>query len=371
MHNKQASLRDKLEVGVFVAVIGLFFLLNLVVKAPDILSSERRRPAPLPGFSVATVVSGSFMRGFGAYATDAFVFRDSFRTLKAATVFGPLMQTDKGGLYFGAAGVGEFKSSDALSLAQSAEKLRILAEAFSVWSPESRLYYSLVPDKSQYAGKYLPATPLGVVEDLLAEALGAATYIPIADCLVADSFYRSDLHWDQSKIGTVMDRLSGQMGRRHDLDRYHEKDAGIFQGGYAGQMALPIPQDRMRYLDMPGLRASYLDDSALQYEEYPVYDLESFHGIDPYDLFLCGPQAVVVLENPEAPEGELYLFRDSYGSSIGPLLAGAYRRITLIDLRYIDIRVLDQFVAFAPGADGLFLFSSQILNNPSILKIGG
>jgi hypothetical protein len=42
----------------------------------------------------------------------------------------------------------------------------------------------------------------------------------------------------------------------------------------------------------------------------------------------------------------------------------------LIDLRYIDIRLLEQYLTFDGGADVLFLYSSQILNNSSILKTG-
>ena len=127
--------------------------------------------------------------------------------------------------------------------------------------------------------------------------------------------------------------------------------------------------DRMYYIELPELKAQCLNDRTLQFEECPVYDLDRFHGPDPYDIFLQGPQAIVLLENPDAPEGNLYLFRDSYGSSLAPLLASAYRRITMIDLRYIDVRALGQFVDFQSGADVLFLYSSQILNNPSVLRV--
>jgi hypothetical protein len=97
-----------------------------------------------------------------------------------------------------------------------------------------------------------------------------------------------------------------------------------------------------------------------------------FRGRDPYNLFLRGPQAIVVLENASATSSRtLYIFRDSFGSSLAPLLAegGAYSEIVLIDLRYIDNRYIDRFVTFAPGSDALFLYSAQVLNNSSILKV--
>jgi hypothetical protein len=92
--------------------------------------------------------------------------------------------------------------------------------------------------------------------------------------------------------------------------------------------------------------------------------------IDPYDLFLRGPQPLIILENQASvQERELYLFRDSFGSSLAPLLMNAYSKITLIDLRYIHAGLLEEFIEFTPGADVLFLYSSQIFNNPSVLQV--
>ena len=364
-----ARLRDILNAAVFIAVIAGLTLLNLLTKPPAILVSERRPPAPLPALSASTVFSGSFMSRFGDYAADSFIFRESFRTLKALTVFGAFVQTDKSGLYFGKAGIGEFQATDPVAAGQTVEKIKRAAEAVSGLAPDCRIYYAVVPDKSMYAGKYLPGFDLAATEGILAEVLDGIPYISLADCLGADSFYRTDLHWDQSRIESVVRRLGDAMGVSYDLRDYETMYAGAFQGVYPGQMALPAGSDLMRYLNLPGLRARRLDDRTLLYEDCPVYDTERFRGIDPYDLFLLGPQAVVELVNPAVSEGVLYLFRDSYGSSLAPLLANAYSRVVLIDLRYIDLRVLDQFVEFQPGADVLFLYSSQILNNPSVLRM--
>ena len=358
-------LRDYLNTFVFIAAIGILFALNLIVKPPAVLVSERRLPAAFPPITAKSLSSGSFMRGFEGYAADTFVLREAFRSVRAATVFGLFLQSDKNGLYFGDAGIGEFKPVDPLAARQTAEKIKKVAAA----APDCRIYYSLVPDKSIYAGRYLPGLDLEAVEAVLAGVLGDFTYISLADCLDAGSYYRSDLHWDQSRIAGVVDRLGEAMGVSHDLRGFRPVLAGAFQGVYAGQIALPAPRDQMIYEELPALQARRLNDSTLLYEVCPVYDLERFAGPDPYDLFLEGPQAIIELLNPSASGGELYLFRDSYGSSLAPLLAGAYSKITLIDLRYIDLQVLDQFLTLRPGSDLLFLYSSQILNNPSVLRV--
>ena len=87
-----------------------------------------------------------------------------------------------------------------------------------------------------------------------------------------------------------------------------------------------------------------------------------------YSLFLSGSKSLLRLENPAAPEGKkLILFRDSFGSSLAPLLAEGYREILLVDIRYISPAVLGEMVSFE-GQDVLFLYSENVLNNSETLK---
>jgi hypothetical protein len=159
------------------------------------------------------------------------------------------------------------------------------------------------------------------------------------------------------------------MGADPNMSNYRETRAGAFRGVYAGQLALPMDPDVMIYLKNPDLKVSYLNDKTLEFESGPVYDTGRFTGVDPYDLFLRGPQPLIVIENNSVSERELYLFRDSFGSSLAPLLAGSYSKIIVIDIRYIHFSLINQFVEYKPGSDVLFIYGSQIFNNPSILQI--
>ena len=89
---------------------------------------------------------------------------------------------------------------------------------------------------------------------------------------------------------------------------------------------------------------------------------------DPYDVFLSGAKALLTIENPGAStDRELIIFRDSYASALAPLLAGAYARITLVDIRYVQSAALDRFVDF-DRQDVLFLYSSTLLNSSLALR---
>jgi len=229
------------------------------------------------------------------------------------------------------------------------------------------IYYSIVPDKSIFAEKYLPGFSLETAENILFDVLGKDRYISLSDHMGAYSYYRTDLHWDQSMILGIADHLLFKMGAGSATDGFTEERLGEFRGVYAGQYALPVAPDVMTYLDITGIEVSYLHERSLEFEPGPVYDVLRFSGVDPYDLFLRGPQPLIVIENKNTPERELYLFRDSFGSSLAPLLTGAYSRITVIDLRYIHLSVLEQFIDLKPGSDVLFIYGSQIFNNPTVL----
>ena len=96
--------------------------------------------------------------------------------------------------------------------------------------------------------------------------------------------------------------------------------------------------------------------------------MEKADGNDPYEIFLSGPVSLLTIENPMAKsEKELIVFRDSFGSSLIPLLAEGYQKTTLVDIRYIQSDFLPNFVDFT-GKDVLFLYSTVVLNNSETLK---
>ena len=84
---------------------------------------------------------------------------------------------------------------------------------------------------------------------------------------------------------------------------------------------------------------------------------------DPYEFFLEGNNPLVFIENDMADNDDtLVIFRDSFGSSIGPLLARGYKKTVLVDLRLINEELLGEYIDFKE-CDVLFLYSTLILNS--------
>ena len=62
------------------------------------------------------------------------------------------------------------------------------------------------------------------------------------------------------------------------------------------------------------------------------------------------------------------IFRDSFGSSIAPLLAQGYARVTVVDIRYMTSAAAARLVDLTAADDVLFLYSTGVLNHSETIK---
>ena len=80
---------------------------------------------------------------------------------------------------------------------------------------------------------------------------------------------------------------------------------------------------------------------------------------------------MLFIENKNATtDKELIVFRDSFASSLVPLLILEYQKITLIDLRYISSDYLENVleIDWQNTTDILLLYSIPVINSSYALK---
>lgn len=353
------------------AVWGILSMYAILRPSDEISVSERRKLTQKPEVTTENIVSGRFMSQFEDYAADQFPLRDSFRRVKSVSTFGLFMQKDNNGIYIaeGHAAKIEYPLNES-SVNSAVSKFRSIYEKY-LSGTDSRVYLSIVPDKHYFLGKnhgYLSPDYeklIGIVRN----GMDFAEYVDITDSLSIDSYYKTDPHWRQEKITAAADKLSQAMGAEEYISGdYREITAGTdFYGAYYGQSALPLKSESIKYLTN-----DVLEDCTVYNTETGttcgIYDTEKLDSRDPYEIFLSGATPLLVITNPNAPsDRRLTVFRDSFGSSIIPLLAEGYSEITLIDTRYISGEVLGDYVDFG-GSDVLFIYSTLLLNNSSTIK---
>lgn len=254
------------------------------------------------------------------------------------------------------------------SIYRAVERFRYIYEE-NIKGKNMKVYYSVIPDKNYFLGEEsgLSTKEYEEMNAILRENADFMEYIDITGVLSIEDYYQTDFHWRQENLEKVAKKLAGEMGVTLEAEYEVQKLDTPFYGGHQGQADQNTEPDTIYYLNNDILNQCHVYDFQND-KEMPVYDMEKGQGDNPYDLFLSGPLSLITIENPNAgTDKELIIFRDSFGSSLAPLLVEGYENITLIDIRYLRSDMLNRFVTFE-HQDVLFLYSTQVLNHSETLK---
>jgi hypothetical protein len=362
-------MRNKILTYIFITVITLAGLAATLLPDADITYSERRSLYSFDDLKA----SGDFSGNFEEYALDQFVLRDFFRRIKAFAEYRVFGKNDNNGLYEYEDFIIEILYPlDTNSVKGMADKINKIAEMYGIGN---EVYYSLIPDKNYFADetKYLSVDYMKMAAILRENINNDISYINLFDSLNLENYYKTDHHFRIDGLAGILSVLGEAMDIDLAIDGsdYNLKTYYPFYGAYYGQAAMNIEPDTLFYLENELLRKCTVKiwESFDSYTEYTgVYDYGKLGSIDSYDIFLYGTKPVVTIDNPNANnDREIVIFKDSFANSLTPLLVESYSKITLVDLRLVNHAVLDHFVDFS-NADILFLYSTMVANNSTILK---
>ena len=355
------------KMRIIVAALWLALAVFAWVRPADALSESERRPlAQFPELSVKTIFDGSFMEKFEDYTLDQFPLRDAFRTMKANIQLKLFGQKDNNNIYVADGYAAQLEYPyDAASIDRAVSRFQYVYETYL---RDCNVFLTVVPDKGYYLAED-HGYPVMDYEAMFADlqtGMPWAQFIDLTDTLTLDSFYRTDTHWRQEAILPAAEKIADALGVT--VGEFVEKDMDTpFYGVYCGQSALSLDPDEIRVLEadwMAGCRVFNAESNTWG----GIYDLPRLEGQDPYEVYLSGPRSMMTIENPNAAtDRELIIIRDSFGSSIAPLLAKDYAKVTLVDIRYLSPAMLGNFVEFG-GQDVLFLYSTLVLNNSETIK---
>ena len=356
-------MKNKILSILFVLFLIVIFNLNIFIKDIEISKSERRKLKTFPKITLSNIIDGKFMEDFDEYTTDQFILRDNFRNIKANFNYNILRKLDNNGIYVKNDYI--FKSEYPINIKSIDNFINKINNIQNFLTPNNKTYISIIPDKSYYLNddKYL-----NIDYDYLYERMNEINYkyIELRDILTLEDYYKTDTHWKQENLCKVVNRL-GEYLNFNTSCNYVKKHYDSFYGVYLGQSALNLKPDKLTYLtndDILNSEVYYLENN----EDNKVYVEENLNNLDSYDIYLDGASSYVEIKNKRNKSGrELVIFRDSFGSSLSPLLIEFYSKITLIDIRYISTSDYLKLVNFN-NQDILFLYSILVVNNSSTLK---
>lgn len=353
------NIKSKIITISFVLIILTVFILNIISEDKAISSTEKRLLASFPKLTQSTISSGTAMKDFEKYSTDQFIERDFFRNVKSFFNTNIYMQLDTNKLFEKDNAI--YKMTYPLKEANINKSLEKINEVYNLYLQDMDVYYSIIPDKNFYLENdnhlKFDYTKL---KELANNKLSNLNYIDIWDELSLDAYYKTDLHWKQENLIPVVNKIQTNMNlNKTSISDYNIINNGDFYGTYYGQISAKVEPDKLYTLT----NSTIENCSTYNYETNKTSTIYgNTSTIDKYDIYLSGATPLITINNQNSSNAkELLLFRDSFGSSLAPLLIENYSKITLVDLRYIPTKSLSEYIDFK-NQDVLFLYSSIILN---------
>ncbi|MBQ8234561.1 MAG: hypothetical protein IJZ36_03145 [Bacilli bacterium] len=351
-------MKNKIIVFTFLGYIFIFGILGIVFKDMEISYSERRKLKTFPNFSF----TNTYVSDLDKYFLDHFPFRDTFRSIKAKFNYNVLNKLDNNGIYLKDNYI--FKSLYPTNNSSIDKFINVVNKLGSDF--KGNKYLMVIPDKNYYLND---DNFLHIDYEYLYNKMDDIGFIniDIRDIMKLDDYYYTDTHWKQENLDKVIEYMGSIMDFKYVKDGYIKNTYDKFYGVYYGESALGRNPEVLTYLTndvIDNAYVKYLENDKLD----SVYNINNLSSMDSYNVYLDGASSFIEIYNDNSiSDRELIIFRDSFGSSIAPLLIKYYSKITLIDNRYISKDNYSDLIEIK-NQDVLFMYSTLIVNNSSTLK---
>jgi len=353
-------MKDKIITFLFLSFLFIMSILHLIIPDNEISIFERRKLASFPGFSL----DSEYINKMDKYLLDHFPFRDSFRSVKANYNYKILRKLDNNKIYLKDNYI--FKSEYPTNIKSIDNFNNTINKIMGMLSDNNNVYMMVIPDKNYYLSDN---NFLNIDYDYIYNSVSelGLKMIDLRNVLELNDYYETDTHWKQDRLNKVVKKMSGYMNFDYYDDMYKENKYDSFYGVYYGDSAISRDPEELIYLTndiIDNCRVKYLENDKL----IKIYNLDKLNGLDSYEVYLDGASSFIEIYNDKANNDlELVIFRDSFGSSLAPLLIRYYSKVTLIDNRYINSDNFDKLIDFK-NQDVLFLYSTLLINNSYSLK---
>jgi len=352
-------MKNKILTILFILVIFGFGLISTIMKDKEISSFERRKLASFPEFKKG------FTEKLDTYLLDQFAFRNELINLNSSLNRKILNKIDNNNVYV--IGDNIYEKNYPLNTEKTLKFANKINYIIDKIPEKNRIYYSIIPDKSYFLkdNKYLKLDYNQMYN--IVKASANAKYIDITSTLNIDDYYKTDVHWKQENLLKVVKPIVENLGKEYIQEKYIVKEYDNFYGASYSKAGLKLEADTLKYLYTPNFEN--VEVNHLEFGNKKIYDEEKLQNIDSYDIFLSGASSYIEITNNNLNDGtKLIIFRDSFASSLIPLLIPYYNNIIVVDLRYIDFEYAKDKIDLN-NSDILFIYSTLIINNSDILKV--
>lgn len=340
--------------AVFLAGMPILTLIFLSPEASPFSENENRYLEKFPEYNFENYKDESFMTGFDDWISDRFYGRESWIALKndADKIMG---KTENNGVFVtNNMMMQKWSGYDETVYERNLNAINGFIEKHG----EIPAYFMLVPNAQEIYKENVPkyaqvGNQKEFIDNFYSSLKNPAGTIDVYSPLSANKdsyiYYRTDHHW--TSYGAYLAYIAagevlGYTGTSIE-DFTVEHASNEFKGTlYSKTLDTSVTLDTIDYYTLtenePSVKVSVYADfdtvnKKVKYKDYySMYFREFLDVKDKYSSFLGQNSPIVTVENENAKsDNSLLIIKDSYAHSVVPFLSKEYKKVTMIDLRYI------------------------------------
>lgn len=362
----------KYAVSVFLCITLLSgLILFFVTDKKDFSENENRVLEKAPKFSYEALESGKFTLNLEDYIKDHFPLRDALMKLKTkAQIFAGYKKIN-----------GVFITKDRLisklEMPETEDFTDSINKLFSNIEGEIETSVMIVPTASVVYEEALPSHSVTVDEkELIDSILSSINCDNRFDLLTLfvnkkdnqnNLFYKTDHHWTSYAASLAYEEFLSKTRRyKTDIKYSIEQVSDNFRGTLYSKVLDDSLNDTMERINIAGVEFTCKSGNTPDELEESEYYADSYLSKkDKYAYFGNENQPLIILENAKCEsEDEIVIVKDSFANCFAPLLTANYKRVHIIDTRYLKKPKVSEYVNSIPNVtDVLVLYGIDSLNN--------
>jgi hypothetical protein len=322
----------------------VLLLLAASIIQPDRKTSEEenRVLAGFPKFGLESIKNKDYMTGLESYASDQFVLRDAWISLKVQCDF-LAGKREFNGVYLGKKKY-LMQIPSEMDEKNTQENLEAINQFYKK-NHDVLMNTLIVPNAAYIMKDYLPiGAPVrdqgADMEYIRKQLSGDIGCIDITDTLKQHAkegiYYKTDHHWTTRGAAYGFNAAAKSMDIQGIVTEYKIYTVATdFSGTLASRSGYHKAEDTVEIYEPENVEIQYLVNDSDNDEKRPtLYDRTALDGKDKYQVFFGGNHAMVDISTTNDKGRRLLIFKDSYANCFVPFLLPYYTEIVMIDPRY-------------------------------------
>lgn len=352
-------MKNKINIFIFTIIIFSLFFIFLCSHNKEFSINERRMLKQAPNLNT------SFNKDdFDDFLLDQFPFRDSFLKIHTLSNFYAFRKIENDDILIkDGYAIRRTDNYNYEKLDETCQRIEKVIKKFKIRNAN----LIVIPEKSYFLTEY--NYDYNKIIDILNKNLNI-NIIDTSNELTLDSFYKTDSHWSQDKLINIKNFILKELKLSQKDISYELREIKDFYGVYSIQSGLGSESIKYLINEKLELLKVFNYETNKYTSIYNIEKLKEKSTLDKYDVFLSGASPLLRIDNPNCNNKKtLYVFRDSFASSLIPLFTEYYNTIYLIDLRYITLSNLEKYIKIDKNSDVWFIYNTLLLETPDNFKV--